>query len=198
VDNGYDVPALNQYLDFINLMTYDMYGGWSPERVGIHSQLYAGPGDAFGSSGVALSGAWAVQDWLGRGASAGKLALGLASYSRSFRLQSSAPGQGPAAAGIGYGAQQQYSQQTGLASYYEILRLIQGGATKSYDKARCGAFLQKGDLWMGFDDEESVRCKANFIKEKGLIGGLLWDLPEDDFLNGSPIVTAFSEALRLP
>lgn len=23
-DNAYDVPALNQYLDFINLMTYDM------------------------------------------------------------------------------------------------------------------------------------------------------------------------------
>lgn len=74
---------------------------------------------------------------------------------------------------------------------------------------------------MGFDDEDSVRCKAQFIKEKGLIGasprssgamvddqwtgkalvhasgGLLWDLPEDDFPNGSPIVTAFSEALGL-
>eukprot|EP00913_Durusdinium_trenchii_P032673 g30582.t1 len=186
-DNAYDVPALNQYLDFINLMTYDMYGGWSPEKTAIHSQLYAGPGDSFGD-GVPLSGEYAVNDWISRGASVNKLALGLVTYSRSFQLQSSAAGQGPGAAGVGYGATQPYSKQKGLASYYEILTLIsQGaycGAQKSYDASRCGAYLQKDDLWMGFDDEESVRCKAAFIKEKGLIGGLMWDLPEDDFPNG--------------
>ncbi|CAK9034264.1 unnamed protein product [Durusdinium trenchii] len=195
-DNAYDVPALNQYLDFINLMTYDMYGGWSPEKTAIHSQLYAGPGDSFGD-GVPLSGEYAVNDWISRGASVNKLALGLVTYSRSFQLQSSAAGQGPGAAGVGYGATQPYSKQKGLASYYEILTLISQGAQKSYDASRCGAYLQKDDLWMGFDDEESVRCKAAFIKEKGLIGGLMWDLPEDDFPNGSPITTAFSQALGL-
>ena len=108
-----------------------------------------------------------------------KLALGLVTYSRSFQLQSSTPGQGPGAAGQGCGATQPYSKQVGLASYYEILTLLSEGAEKTYDAARCGAYLQKDDLWMGFDDEESVRCKAAFIKENGLIGGLLWDLPED-------------------
>ena len=44
------------------------YGGWSPERVAIHSQLYAGPGDSF-EDGVPLSGEWAVNDWISRGAS---------------------------------------------------------------------------------------------------------------------------------
>lgn len=101
---------------------------------------------------------------------ASKLALGLVTYSRSFQLQSSAPGQGPGAAGVGYGAAQSISQQTGLASYYEILSLISQGAQKSYDAERCGAYLQQGELWMGFDDEESVRCKAQFIKDRGLIG----------------------------
>ena len=48
------------------------------------------------------------------------------------------------------------------------------GAQKSYDSARCGAYLQQGDLWMGFDDEDSVRCKAQFIKDRGLIGALKW------------------------
>ncbi|CAJ1343253.1 unnamed protein product [Effrenium voratum] len=193
-DNAYDVPALNENLDFINLMTYDMYGGWSPEKTAIHSQLYAGPGDSFGN-GVPLSGEYAVDDWIRRGASVNKLALGLVTYSRSFQLQSAAAGQTPGAAAVGYGATQPYSKQTGLASYYEILTLISQGAQKSYDASRCGAYLQKDDLWMGFDDENSVRCKAAFIKKKGLIGGLLWDLPEDDFPNGSPITTAFSQAL---
>lgn len=196
-DNAYDVPALDETLDFINLMTYDMYGGWSPEKTAIHSQLYAGEGDSFGD-GIPLSGEYVVKDWIARGASVSKLALGLVTYSRSFQLQSSTPGQGPGAAGQGYGATQPYSKQVGLASYYEILTLLSEGAEKTYDAARCGAYLQKDDLWMGFDDEESVRCKAAFIKENGLIGGLLWDLPEDDFINGSPIVTAFSEALGVP
>ena len=44
------------------------YGGWSPEKVAIHSQLYAGPGDSFGD-GVPLSGEYAVNDWISRGAS---------------------------------------------------------------------------------------------------------------------------------
>ena len=73
---------------------------------------------------------------------------------------------------MGYGATQSISQQTGLASYYEILSLISQGAQKSYDSGRCGAYLQQGDLWMGFDDEESVRCKAQFIQDRGLIGAL--------------------------
>lgn len=195
VENGYDIPALNQHLDFINLMTYDMYGGWSPERVGIHSQLHAGPGDAFGLDAVPLSAEWAVDHWISQGADASKLAIGLASYSRSYRLKSSEGGQQPGALAVGYGATQPYSKQQGLASYYEILSLISDGAKKTYDANRCGAFLQKGDLWMGFDDEESLRCKARFIKDRGLRGGLLWDLPEDDFLHGSPLVCAFSEAL---
>jgi len=51
---------------------------------------------------------------------------------------------------------------------------------------------------MGYDDENTMRCKAAYIKEKGLLGGLLWDLPEDDFVAGSPLVTAFGEALGVP
>jgi len=195
VENGYDIPALNRHLDFINLMTYDMYGGWNPERVGIHSQLHAGPGDAFGSDAVPLSAEWAVDYWISQGADARKLAIGLASYSRSYKLKTSEAGQQPGAAAVGYGASQPYSKQLGLASYYEILNLVAAGAEKTYDASRCAAFLQKEDLWMGFDDEESLRCKARFVKDRGLRGGLLWDLPEDDFLNGSPLVSAFSDAL---
>lgn len=69
-----------------------------------------------------------MNDWISRGASVNKLALGLVTYSRSFQLQSSAAGQGPGAAGVGYGATQPYSKQKGLASYYEILTLISQGA----------------------------------------------------------------------
>lgn len=58
-------------------------------------------GDSFGN-GVPLSGEYAVDDWIRRGASVNKLALGLVTYSRSFQLQSAAAGQTPGAAAVGY------------------------------------------------------------------------------------------------
>lgn len=196
--NAYDVPALDANLDMINLMTYDMYGCWNTEAVGIHSQLHAGPGDKFGADAVPLSGAWAVDWWISQGARPEKLLLGIASYSRSYTLASSAPGQKPGAAAVGCGAAQPWMKQPGTAAYYEMRRLINEGATKVFDEARCGAYLQQDNLWMGYDDENTMRCKAAYIKEKGLLGGLLWDLPEDDFVAESPLVTAFGEALGVP
>ena len=40
-------------------------------------------------------------------------------------------------------------------------------------------------------------CHLHVLWRTRISGGLLWDLPEDDFPNGSPIVTAFSNALGL-
>jgi chitinase len=194
-NTAYDVPSLDEHLDMINLMTYDMYGCWDASRVGIHSQLRAGEGDSFGSDAVPLSGLWAVDWWISKGARPGKLNIGLASYSRSYTLASDQPGQGPGSAAVGCGAAQPYGELAGTAAYYEMLKLIQDGALKTFDSERCGAYLQKGSLWMGFDDEATMQCKAQYVKQRGLLGGLLWDLPEDDFPNGSPLVAAFSSAL---
>lgn len=199
--DAYDVAALDENLDFINLMTYDMYGGWA-EKTGIHSQLHAGPGDEFPGVNpgekVPLGGSWAVDWWISQGARPTKLNLGLATYSRSFTLASSEPGQGPGAAATGYGAAQPVSQTPGTAAYYEMLDLISKGAQHTFDPQRCGAYLQIGNLWMGFDDEDTMMCKARYIKDKGLLGGFLWDLPEDDFQQGSPLISTFSEALFSP
>ena len=42
IDAGYDVPALNKYLDIINVMTYDYYGHWD-KKTGHVSPLYHHP-----------------------------------------------------------------------------------------------------------------------------------------------------------
>lgn len=201
-ETAYDVPALNRYLDFINLMTYDMYGGWTPDVVGIHSQLYAGPGDAFPSPGpdsIPLSADYAVQWWIDHGALPSKLTLGLASYSRGFTLASSAPGQGPGAPAVGYSSKvvDSWWCEAGKSTYYEIQMLIGRGLTPVFDPVRCGAYIQDGKNWHGYDDEATMRCKANYVKEKGLLGGILWSLAEDDFVQGSPLITAFSQELML-
>lgn len=35
--------------------------------------------------------------------------------------------------------------------------------------------------WYGFDDEESIKEKVNFLKKKGLGGGMVWSIDTDDF-----------------
>lgn len=39
IDKGYDVPKLNEYLDFINLLSYDYHSAYEP-AVNHHSPLY--------------------------------------------------------------------------------------------------------------------------------------------------------------
>lgn len=39
IDKGYDVPRLNDYLDFINLLSYDYHSAFEP-AVNHHAPLY--------------------------------------------------------------------------------------------------------------------------------------------------------------
>ena len=45
IDEAYDVETLGQYLDFINLMTYDFHANWDG-FTGHHSSLYQYSEDA--------------------------------------------------------------------------------------------------------------------------------------------------------
>jgi chitinase len=42
IDEGYNVPLLNEYLDHINVMTYDFYGHWD-KQTGHVAPLYHHP-----------------------------------------------------------------------------------------------------------------------------------------------------------
>jgi chitinase len=42
IDMAYDIPALSQNVDFINVMAYDYHGGWDP-RTGHLAPLFQGP-----------------------------------------------------------------------------------------------------------------------------------------------------------
>ena len=38
-----------------------------------------------------------------------------------------------------------------------------------------------GRKWLGFDDETSVRTKAQYILDEGYGGGMVWSIDTDDF-----------------
>ena len=59
-------------------------------------------------------------------------------------------------------------------SYYKICKLGLNIVTDNTAKALYG---HKGTIWVGFDDQESLKYKVDtVIKEKGLMGVMLWEL----------------------
>ena len=66
-----------------------------------------------------------------------------------------------------------------------------------------GPHAYDGKQWVGYDDVETFKMKADFIIQNGLGGAMVWTLDNDDFrgsCNGqqSPLISALKEALFNP
>ena len=42
-------------------------------------------------------------------------------------------------------------------------------------------YAVKGDVWIGYDDEESIRLKSQYILDLDLGGAMFWSVETDDF-----------------
>ena len=121
IDAGYDVPAISQALDFINVMAYDLHGSWEA-TADHHSPLAARPSD--GGSGLDVQSVMAA--WTSRGAPAAKLAMGVPLYGRSWTVTGDKT---PPAAGSGAGLAGPYTGEPGSLSYHEICEKVNAGWT---------------------------------------------------------------------
>lgn len=158
-----DLAAASQYLDLVNLVAFDFVGPWS-SVAGHHAQLYAtqhhhsrhggGGGDEpeSGSAGVARL--------MQRGVPAKKILLGIPLYGRSF-LHCSGPGHG-------------FRDVGGEDGAFDYADLPRRGTSEQVDKRAVGALCVGGDGgFVSYDNPESVKAKAAFVKQKGLAVGVL-------------------------
>ena len=151
----YDYPSLIGYLDFVNVMTYDMA---SPPNH--HSALYRG--------GVVGNG-WlvaheSIQEHLRAGVPAEKLVMGLAFY-----------GNGNA---DGSGSANQISLQ-------EIENGIADGKWTDHwdDVAKVPYVTNKnGQFVYGYDNARSLTGKCQYIVDNDLAGGMYWEYANDNLM----------------
>lgn len=178
IGTSYNVPAMNQYLDYINLMTYDFHGSWDG-RTGINSPLY--PHAAAANRNFNIDAA--VQHWINAGASRAKLFVGLAFYAQTFTLANPAVN-GMNAPTIGPGTGGPYSAQPGLMMYNEICQeLNRGGWTVVYDTQQQSPYAFRGNQWWGFDNAQSIRVKSQYAVQQGLAGVMVWAMDYEDVHN---------------
>lgn len=151
---GYiDFPAIMQYVDFVNVMAYDM--GSAPKH---NSALYRSNSEGKTSPVVGwVTSDEAVQAHLKAGIPADKLVLGMPFYGRGDSS---------------YGDFVDYRNINGpKEGHYEIWD----------DIAKVPYYCnQSGTLVLGFENVKSIGIKCDYILEKGLLGAMYWDYSGDN------------------
>ncbi|XP_076043180.1 chitinase 7 [Oratosquilla oratoria] len=189
VRGDYDVPEVSKYLDFINLMAYDFHGKWE-NTVGHNAPVYAPSSDSEWRKQLSVD--FASKLWVRLGAPKEKLIIGQATYGRSFTLSDprftivNSPASGGGQAG-------QYTGEEGFMAYYEVCEHLHSGGEYIWDNEMQVPYMIKDSLWVGFDDERSIRNKMNFIIKNGYGGAMIWTLDMDDFTG-----TACGNGVKFP
>lgn len=140
-----DFKTAMQYLDFVNIMTYDM--GKPPQH---NAGLYQ-------SSMTRRSCDESVTLHLQAGVPLNKIVLGMPFY--------------------GYGNGKEFSSETVDFNAIKI-----GDYTRKWDSEAKVPYLvnSSGDMILTYDDEESIGLKADYVKTKGLLGAMYWNIEADD------------------
>uniref|UniRef100_A0A183I968 Glyco_18 domain-containing protein n=1 Tax=Soboliphyme baturini TaxID=241478 RepID=A0A183I968_9BILA len=157
IQPGYDVAAMQQSLDYLNIMAYDFHGVWE-STTGMNSPLYGRKDDsaAFANWNVTRGTdydpskvrvkASASDGWNKAGMAKEKILVGLPTYGRGWTL-ADPKSFGVGAATSGGSPQFPYSQQPGMAAYFELDFVIAQGYA--------GAFVWTLDF-----DSFNQQCKS--------------------------------------
>lgn len=160
-----EMGKAQQYLDYINLMTYDFFSGGIAAH---HTNLYASkdyPEDNNADK--------AIKAYMAAGVPADKLVMGIAFYGRTFILRSDSLKI--------LGAR--YSSQS-YGSGYSFIKdsLLNNKDFRAYkDKKAKASYLYNASTkkFITYDSEWSVKNKCQYVNSKGMAGVMFWEYDSD-------------------
>jgi len=159
-----NMAEAQQYLDFINLMTYDYSGGKIASH---HTELYASK--AYKAHNNADE---AVKLFEAAGVPADKLVMGIAFYGHSSVLIKEAKGLGDSIA--------TYSKGLGYTAIKDSILKLPGFKVYRDRNAKADYIFNKQTLqFISFDDEWSVKKKCKYVKRKKMAGAMFWEYDSD-------------------
>ncbi|CAH0715007.1 unnamed protein product, partial [Brenthis ino] len=177
---SYDIPTIVQYLDFVNIMTYDMHGAWDGET-GHNAPLHKGQGYENVAKDQVYSVDVALEYWLGQGCPPEKLVLGLPLYGQTFQLTNAnnngvrAPSNGPGIAGP-------YTATNGILGYNEYCQKFRKEIwEQQYDALAKVPYAIQGQNWVSYDDADSLTAKIDYALKYNISGVMVWSIETDDF-----------------
>lgn len=176
VDTSYNVPEITPLLDFVNVMSYDFNGAWN-DRTGHNAPLFPNPEAAIPEWNVHTG----VQTFIDHGLPREKLILGLGFYGRGWsNAQSGANGHGLFAPAKGASVG---TWEDGVLDYSDLVEnyVNKNGFTRYWDDVSKVPYLYNAekDVFISYDDEESLCHKASYVNAMGLGGGMVWEVSQD-------------------
>merc|ERR1711973_554562 len=197
--NAYELEKIVDYVDWINIMSYDYSGPWDP-FTGPDAPLYGRWGEGFiGHPKYQFNIHETVQYYLKSGIPGSKLSLGIHTESKGWTLNDSNKTNVYCPADEA-SPNMTFSRQEGWLNYYEILqffyndtiddpRYVELGIKPGIenwntftDGCYMAPFAYQGPLWISYDDEDSVDLKTRYANHFGLKGAFVWEIDTDNFM----------------
>ena len=165
--NSTNMKEVEKYLDYVQLMTYDLRGGYHI-ITGHHTNLLDDKKDILQASAKKAAACFE-----NAGVPREKLILGAAYYSRMWK------GVPDRENGL-----HQMAETTGGygPSYGELVKdyINQNGYKRYFDEEARAPWLFNGDTFISYDDEVSCSEKAEYVVNNGLGGIMFWEYRLDE------------------
>ncbi|KAI4196331.1 MAG: hypothetical protein LQ346_003238 [Caloplaca aetnensis] len=176
------LKAMDEYLDFWNLMAYDYAGSWD-SNAGHQANLFP---DSDNPSSTPFSTASAVEYYTSHGVASSKIVLGMPLYGRAF---TATDGPGKPYSGIGEG-----SYEKGI---WDFKVLPKEGAKEFVDKeiGASWSYDTGSKIMVSYDNAEIADRKVQFVKKRGL-GGAMWWESSGDKKGGESLIGKVVDGLK--
>ncbi len=166
--NHTELGKAQQYLDYVNIMTYDLYHG-NDKQTGHHSPLHQSDKGTHARNGSAD----AVEGHIRAGVPAGKIVLGLPFYGRGW---ADANDQNK-------GLYQPATGKHSFISYDDLVAnyINKNGFTRHWDDDAKAPYLWNptSHTFISYADPESLTYKVDYVRAKKLAGVMFWEYKHD-------------------
>lgn len=171
-----ELNKIHPYLDWMNLMTYDLHGTWDTET-NHQAALYSDPVNDPNDQRLNID--TAVGYYRDQGVPAEKINLGIPLYGRTYaNAGSTSEGLYSAHSGLGTGT---VDTELGIRYFYDIKNNVLSTYTRYWDDIRRAPYLHHPTTkeFISYDDETVMKEKCDYIRDNGLAGAMVWELGQD-------------------
>jgi GH18 family chitinase len=167
-----DWPAVSNYLDIINLMSYDFFGTW--DATTNHNSPLLAPVQGDPEFNIASSVDRLVNTYM---VPADKITVGVPFYGRSA-ITNGAPGLHVPSTGAADLVT--FAADEGTPLYYNIM-LAANQFTAYWDATAKVPYMLGNSIntFLSYDNPESIELKAQYIIDEGLRGAIIWEITGD-------------------
>lgn len=157
---------IKEYLDYVNIMTYDLHGPWD-QYSDFNAPLYNKSGS---SPQYKISIDSIVEAWVNAGFTKDKLVIGIPFYGYMYQVNKENSD----------GLLQKFSDGKALSySHIKTNYMNNNDYKKYFDSESMVPWLYNGETFISYDDSNSLKLKAEYIKDENLGGAMIWELSQD-------------------